>query len=122
MWPKVESFINSLDKFSIVGDFGCGNGKNMSLRNDLTFVGSDISIELLKIAKNRLAINDYILANVTNLPFSDNSLDACISIAVIHHLSKIEDRLQAIREMLRVLRKNGRGLIFVWAFEQSRDF
>jgi len=55
------------------------------------------------------------------LPYKDNSVDAVISIAVIHHLSTQERRRRAISEMIRVLRPTGKCLIYVWAKEQYKD-
>lgn len=47
------------------------------------------------------------------------SFDAVISIALLHHLSTPSHRLSAISEITRVLRKGGKGLIYVWALEQK---
>lgn len=55
------------------------------------------------------------------LPYKDGSLDAAISIAVIHHLSTDERRKRAIYELARVLKTNGKCLIYVWAKEQERN-
>ena len=52
---------------------------------------------------------------------SSNTFDACISIAVIHHLSTTERRANAIREILRIVKPSGLVLIYVWAQEQSKD-
>ncbi len=52
-------------------------------------------------------------------PFRDCIFDFALSIAVIHHMRTRERRLQAIEEMLRVMRSGARGLIFVWAFEEN---
>lgn len=52
------------------------------------------------------------------LPFKDCSLDAVLSIAVIHHFSTIERRVCALRELARVLRIGGRIIITVWAMER----
>lgn len=54
-----------------------------------------------------------------SLPFREGSLDAVLSIAVIHHLATTERRINAIRELARVLRIGGRIIISVWAMEQS---
>lgn len=42
-------------------------------------------------------------------------------IAVIHHLSTLDRRKRAIFEISRILRTNGKALIYVWAKEQSKD-
>lgn len=52
------------------------------------------------------------------LPFKDCSLDAVLSIAVIHHFSSTERRVCALRELARVLRIGGRIIITVWAMER----
>jgi alkylated DNA repair protein alkB family protein 8 len=45
IWPEIKKFINNLDSNSLVGDIGCGNGKNMlPIRKDLIFKGIDLSL------------------------------------------------------------------------------
>lgn len=57
------------------------------------------------------------------LPFRDESFDAVLSLAVIHHFSTSERRVRAIKELSRVLKVGGRIVFSVWAFEQrSRRF
>ncbi|CAI5745848.1 unnamed protein product [Peronospora destructor] len=51
-------------------------------------------------------------------PLRSNSCDAALSIAVLHHLSTLSHRLAAVKELLRVLRVGGRGIIYAWAHEQ----
>lgn len=60
-----------------------------------------------------------ILFDNLTLPFRDESLDAVVSIAVVHHLATTERRIRALRELARVLRIGGRIIISVWAMEQS---
>lgn len=53
------------------------------------------------------------------LPFRDESFDAVLSIAVVHHFATIERRVHALKELARVLRIGGRLVISVWAMEQK---
>lgn len=115
-WPKVESFLSSLSPFSLVLDIGCGNGKYLH-SNPLLRVGTDFTQNLLEICSSRKF--SVFRANCLSLPIKDCSFDAAISIAVLHHLSTVERRVQALQEMLRVLRIDGLGLIYVWAKEQN---
>ena len=55
------------------------------------------------------------------VPLRDNSVDACISIAVIHHLATRERRIKAINEIVRVLVSDGTALIYVWAKDQQKN-
>ncbi|KAF5401829.1 Alkylated DNA repair protein alkB 8 [Paragonimus heterotremus] len=61
---------------------------------------------------------DVVVGDILRLPYLANRLDFFLCIAVIHHLSTMERRLQAVVELARLLRPNGRGLIQVWAKEQ----
>ncbi|KAF8572094.1 hypothetical protein P879_02581 [Paragonimus westermani] len=61
---------------------------------------------------------DVVVGDILRLPYRPNRLDFFLCVAVIHHLSTMERRLQAIAELARLLRPHGRGLIQVWAKEQ----
>lgn len=63
---------------------------------------------------------EVLVCNCIALPFRSNVADYCVCIAVIHHLSTRERRLQAIKEIARILRPSGRALIYVWAKEQKQ--
>lgn len=119
IWPHVSDFLSSFSSNSKMLDIGCGNGKNMLFRNDLDFYGIDISTELVHICHNKnLNVTE---ASMTNLPFDDNLFDGIITIASYHHLSNDKDRCNALSEIYRVLKPNGRALLTVWAMEQPED-
>lgn len=100
-------------------DVGCGNGKYLGLNDKITKLGCDRSEALLQVCIDR---NYQVFqCDCLQLPFSDSSINACISIAVIHHLATRERRLKAIKEMLRILKINGLALIYVWAKDQQKD-
>jgi len=68
-----------------------------------------------------------VVADVLNLPHPYSSFDFAITIAMIHHLSTPERRIQAIKEILKTLRppgrsvEGGKALIYVWALEQKNS-
>jgi tRNA (uracil-5-)-methyltransferase TRM9 len=78
---------------------------------------------LIEISK-RHQPHASIVADILDLPHPDSSFDFAISIAVIHHLSTTERRVQAIEALLRAMKPSmngvtgGKVLIFVWALEQ----
>ena len=110
-WPVVKEFINVLPKYSALCDVGSGNGKNM-FRHDLVNVSTDFSYEMCKLSQSR---SDSIQSNVLSLPFQDNTFDAVICIACIHHLSTEKRRKKAIDECKRILKTDGKMLISVWS-------
>ena len=118
-WPQVSEFLNSLEKDSYVLDVGCGNGKYLSVNENLNMFGTDRSGNLLSIAKEKNLNSQFFVADSLKLPVRSESFDAAISIAVIHHFSNELLRIQALREILRIVKKGGKILIYVWAMEQK---
>ncbi|XP_046486288.1 alkylated DNA repair protein alkB homolog 8 [Neodiprion pinetum] len=118
-WPNVTKFIESLDKGGLLLDVGCGNGKYLHGRPDIFKVGCDRSFGLTDVCHGRGF--EVLLADCLHIPYKNDSLDAVISIAVIHHLSTIDRRKQAISEITRVLKPGGHCLIYVWAKEQKKN-
>lgn len=118
VWKKVKAYINSLPIDVIIGEIGCGNGKNMLLRPN-HFIGCDNSEHMVKLCQDK-GLN-VIKGNVIDLPFKEDTFDHTICIAVIHHLASADRRLKSIEEIIRVTKKGGSIMILVWALEQDQD-
>ncbi|KAI8810535.1 S-adenosyl-L-methionine-dependent methyltransferase [Cladochytrium replicatum] len=116
-WPVVEDFLQNLSPGSLGADVGCGNGKYMGVNPNVMVLGSDVSSKLVEICHERGF--EVLVSNNLELPYRSNSFDFCLSIAVIHHFSNSDRRVQALKEISRILRPGGRMLVFVWAFEQQ---
>ncbi|KAK5868536.1 hypothetical protein PBY51_009541 [Eleginops maclovinus] len=116
-WPRVCLFLSSLPPGSVLADVGCGNGKYLGVNPDLIAVGCDRSSALVQICAER-GFQAFV-SDALSVPLRTASCDACISIAVIHHLSTQERRKAAMQELVRLLKPGGRALIYVWAFEQE---
>ena len=94
-------------------DYGCGDGSNtvMLSRRGAKVIGVDLSPELLRLAKQRVAANRcneamLVLGSAHALPLRDESVDIVFGIGILHHL----DLETASREVLRVLNRGGRGI------------
>jgi tRNA (uracil-5-)-methyltransferase TRM9 len=87
---------------------------------------TDRSTNLVKIARQHQPHVALVADNLL-LPHPLHSFDFAISIAVIHHLSTPERRIEAVRAVLDLLRRpsregaddGGKALIYVWALEQK---
>ncbi|PWY65340.1 uracil-5--methyltransferase Trm9 [Aspergillus heteromorphus CBS 117.55] len=123
-WPIVERFLKDLEPGAVGLDVGCGNGKYLTVNQDVFIVASDRSENLARIAQEHQP-HSTIMADILNLPHPESFFDFAISIAVVHHLSTLDRRVQAIREILRTLKPatadspGGKALIYVWALEQK---
>ena len=115
IWPSVKELLDSLPPYSTVLDIGCGNGKNMLYRKDINMTGLEYSEALCEICINR-GLN-VVQGDARSLPFKDNSFDAIIMIAVIHHIPS-DEHYKVLNEISRVLKPNGKALITNWAVEQ----
>ncbi|TKA28309.1 hypothetical protein B0A54_16108 [Friedmanniomyces endolithicus] len=117
-WPIIERFLKELPDGAIGLDVGCGNGKYLSVNRDIFIVGSDRSSNLATIAK-RHAPHSVLVADLLHLPHPLHTFDFAISIAVVHHLSTPERRVEALESILQTLAPNGKALLTVWALEQE---
>lgn len=96
----------------------------------MLILASDRSSNLVDIAsRHGQRPYDVFIADALSLPHPTGKFDFAISIAVIHHLSTKERRIEAVRELLRPLKRPtepdaqsfGNCLIFVWALEQKNS-
>ncbi|XP_066910679.1 alkylated DNA repair protein alkB homolog 8-like isoform X2 [Clytia hemisphaerica] len=118
-WPRVKKFLCNLPNGSIVADVGCGNGKYLGVNNQLMMMGSDRSVNLASICEERG--HQIMVSDCLTLPYRSSCFDGCICIAVIHHLSTEQRRLEAIQELVRITRVGGLILVYVWALEQDTE-
>jgi len=130
IWPCVKNFLhNHIPRYAFVIDIGAGNGKYVKyLENShlhthahAHITATDISFPLLEIIKEKSTSHNVNLfqANGLHLPIKDSMFDTAISIAVVHHIPTHDQRINFIKEALRIIKsKTGQLFITVWALEQ----
>ncbi|XP_016951359.1 uncharacterized protein LOC108025394 [Drosophila biarmipes] len=115
--PRMAHFLSGLDPGSVVCDVGCGSGRYLTQCNPaICTIGVERCYRLSKVAHEKGG--EVALCDNLELPFRDDSFDAVLSLAVVHHFATTERRVQALRELARILRIGGRVVITVWALEQ----
>lgn len=126
-WLKCVEFIDSMEKKGLFLDIGCGNGRHLipAAKRSKLVVGIDFSINMLRTCRNNLEnseIRNYALlqADARYLPFKDDCFDYVIFIASLHNIRGRDNRIRALKEMRRVLKERGRGLVSVWSRWQDR--
>ncbi|KAI1471585.1 S-adenosyl-L-methionine-dependent methyltransferase [Daldinia caldariorum] len=136
-WPFVASFLESLAPGSVGLDVGCGNGKYLDVNRDIVIIGSDRSANLARLARDLKVVKGTTttpttptnsgadvagIADSLALPFGGarRRVDFAICIAVVHHLSTRERRVEGVRALLDCVRpRSGKVLVYVWALEQG---
>jgi SAM-dependent methyltransferase len=94
-------------------DVGCGTGANLKMLTGYGRAeGVDISPQAVEFCRER-GLDSVKLGAVEQLPYESDSFDLVTTLDVIEHL---DDDVAGLREMRRVLRRDGRILVFVPAF------
>lgn len=119
VWDMVNIFLNKQKNETNGIEIGCGNGKNLNVNKKVKIIGIDNCTELIKICKEKKL--EVILADCCKLPFNSYKFDFALSIAVFHHLASDDRRLNAISEMIRILKIDGLGIISVWSLENQEN-
>ena len=114
-WSWITTFVTSLPPNSTICDVGCGNGRNMHFP-EYNFIGVDNCHAFLQICRSK-GLN-VVEANITSIPIKSNTFDAVICIAVLHHLYTDESKIEALRELKRIVKVGGKILISVWSIKQ----
>jgi ubiquinone/menaquinone biosynthesis C-methylase UbiE len=108
----------------VVLDFGCGPGHDLvgfaTESKPSRLIGVEVSPSSLAEARSRLALHgaacEFILANrqSSELPLDSGSIDYVHSSGVLHH---VPDLVGTLRELRRVLRRDGVARVMVYNYE-----
>ena len=94
-------------------DIGCGTGANLEMLAEFGEAqGVDVSVEALAFCRTR-GLDRVRQSDAEKLPYENDSFDLVTALDVVEHL---DDDLAGLKEMRRVLRPDGRALLFVPAF------
>ncbi len=96
---------------ALVADIGCGSGVFTNILRERGYVsfGIDLSQGMVRSGKKRYPNVPFIAGDAEALPFPDESLDAVMLSAIVHHLP---DPVGCARETHRVLKPGGRFFAF----------
>jgi SAM-dependent methyltransferase len=110
----VEKICRTLNKTNPrILDVGCGTGANLKMLAACGRAeGVDISPQAVEFCRER-GLDSVKLGAAEQLPYEDGSFDVVTALDVVEHL---DDDVAGLREMRRVLRPDGRVLLFVPAF------
>ncbi|RLF05477.1 MAG: hypothetical protein DRJ64_05560 [Thermoprotei archaeon] len=122
-WPSTRRFLSRFGKRGVKRalDVGCGSGRHikplLSVAERVTAV--DISEEMIKEAIKGLTDEerervDFLVADARSLPLEDEHFDIALMVATLHHISPRGERLRALEELRRVLKRGGIAEITVW--------
>lgn len=100
---------------SAILDVGTSTGTNLRLLREDGFTnvsGLDFSPEAISFCKSK-GFDGVKQGDICAMPFDDNCFDLVLATDIIEH---VDDDVQAVREIARVLRPDGRAIVTVPAF------
>ncbi len=127
-WRRAAVELSGLRPGEHVLDAACGTGdlaEAFAAAGAAAVTGGDFTAEMLRLAARKAARTrrprgavqpSYLEADVTELPFTDNSFDI---VSIAFGIRNVDDPARAISEFRRVLRPGGRLVIL--EFSQPRN-
>jgi tRNA (uracil-5-)-methyltransferase TRM9 len=104
---------------------GCAHGPDfLPFKDGFELHGVDFSSDMLQLARKyaakfKLSVT-LVEADARRLPYADDSFEWAIAVATYHHIEDNEERLQALKELWRVLKPGGEAFITAWNRWQPR--
>ena len=130
-WPD-ELVVRFQKKFmkkksnSNILDLGCGSGRHCELfaKSNYDIFGCDVSSKSISITKNRLNFfnidsSHFIKSFSHDLPYKSNSFNYVLAWHSIYY-NTFENMILSIKEISRILKKNGLAFITIMASSDSR--
>jgi SAM-dependent methyltransferase len=109
-WRTILAALERTSRVETILDLPCGTGRFTGhlAERGYQVVGSDISIEMMRLARDKTAaaagVRGYLQADAEALPFRADSVDCVLCIRFLFHVDPAT-RVRMLREMSRVSRR-----------------
>jgi len=118
------------DESRLILDVGAGSGRHSVALAKLGFevVSIDVSFNmlrhlLLRAMRERLEERIHVIVcDMCSIPIRSNVSTGLIAVASIHHIPLRSNRVKALREMRRVVKRDAPIIVTVWSLLQPRLF
>jgi len=112
----LHKFLSEIPENSTLLDIPCGTGRTLEneMPSGLTYLGIDISDDMLSLAREKFSTSNlarFQIGNAKALALPDKSIDFLVSIKFIKWLRDDEEIIQVLKEFNRITRR--RALINV---------
>lgn len=121
-WEEFDNFLKYIKDKNTVTDIGCGNGRFyefLKQHKKTKYIGIDNNKKLLEKAKKEKNAK-FIKGDLLKIPLKKESVNVVLEIASLHHIPSKELREKAVKEVNRVLKKNGIFIVSVWNLFQPK--
>ena len=123
-WEEIDYFISSYLKdvqWKSILDIGCGSGRLLQQFShyfnidEIKYLWVDVSDEILSEAKKIYSNKDFLNIDMNSLETLKNKkFDSIFFIASFHHLQTIDERIEVLRKVKKLLNKDGKIFLTNW--------
>lgn len=108
LFPQLVDYLSSeLEDAESILDIGCGNNSPLNHipnRCHLYVVGIDLFLRYIRESRRKSIHDEYVLADITQMPIRQKSFDCVLALDVLEHLTK-QQGYELIRNMERIARR-----------------
>ena len=114
--PRIKDYLNPTERMNYLDVGSCANIIGYKLHEwQASYYGIDISQKLIALTNlfvttNRITIGGLCVAEISNIPFTNNYFDIASVIGVLEYY-EIDYCIFALKELNRVLKQNGKLVI-----------
>lgn len=118
----LDLLVERLPKGAMVLDAGCGSGSPVAqfLAKSFRVVGVDFAEEQIRLAKESVPEAALVCADLSNMPFNNETFDAICSYYAIIHIPRNEHS-KLLADFHRILRAGGLALLCLGAGDLPKD-
>ncbi|MDP2812632.1 MAG: class I SAM-dependent methyltransferase [bacterium] len=123
-WPELEVFIPYILHGFKVLDLGCGNGRLIKVLDKAglkyDYLGIDFSQGLIDEAKKNFPDKNFMVLDMADIDFKENSFDLVLMGASFHHLSDKKQRQALLKKINHYLKPGGYLFMTNWNLWQRK--
>ncbi len=119
--PFIDKFLDVLSKKARILDVGCGPGNftKYMMDKDFRVEGIDLSVKMLKIARQKVPGGKFKLMDMRKLDYLDSSFDGLLVAFSLIHIPS-QEVVQTLKGFYKVLKPKGKLLVITQAGEPDR--
>ena len=125
-WPELEVFIPYIKPGFKVLDLGCGNGRLIKVLDKAglkyDYLGIDFSEGLIDEAKKNFPDKNFMVLDMADIDFKENSFDLVLMGASFHHLTDKKQRQALLKKINYCLKLGGYLFMTNWNLWQRKYF
>lgn len=111
---QVKQFVvEQFEAGSLLLDIGCSDAKYLKYPDIVVFGLEHCEEWFSNSSSEALEQNSLVVGDVMYLPFRDDLFDGVLCCSVLHHLSTTERRINALKEIVRIMKVGGKVMLTV---------